>query len=159
MRELSSNVCNLLCMRHLVGHCKYLILVYIFRLALRFGFGDFNFLQALACSPNTLRYHCDDGAPSFSVIQCLTGEAFSVFGFGVCHDQDNSHTTDHAFEHCSGARLGCFCCSVCNCSVPLIHTVPLQHSCNYGVKEYLSVCAFDATHLFRFTRAEAATAV
>lgn len=101
MRELSSNAA---CMqpvlygtpRRASANCMYLILVYVFGLALRFGFGDFDFLQALACSPNTLCNHCDYSASSFSVIECLTGEAFSGLKFGVCHGLDNSCTTEHA---------------------------------------------------------------
>lgn len=117
-------------MQDLVGHfatCTYLILVYIFRLALRFGFGDFNFLQALACGPDTLCYYFDDGASSFSVIQSLTGEAFSGLGFGVCHGLDNSHTTKHAvsalFGHTSALYLA---------TASLLFTVATQ--LHYGVR-------------------------
>lgn len=60
------------------------------------------------------------------------------------------------FEHRSGTRLRYFCCSM-----QLLCTVPLRHSCNYGVKEYSSV--FDSVRLmtppFATSRAEAEIAL
>lgn len=70
----------------------HLVLVYGVRLTLSFGFGGFNFLHALVCRPDPLRDHFDDGASSFSIIQCLTCKPFRC---SVCHDL-REHTVKDA---------------------------------------------------------------
>lgn len=65
--------------------CTHLVLVYGVRLILRFSFGGFNLFHALVCRPDPLRDHFDDGASSFSIIQCLTRKPFRCRTV-VCHD-------------------------------------------------------------------------